>query len=76
MAGYASRVLHGIAGQSQAASITLVTDAFVVRGTIQTRHRRITDILNAAEHDFVVIEQATFDEFGSTGQPSRAISPR
>lgn len=47
--------------------ITLVTDAFVVRGTIHTRHRRITDMLNTAEHDFLVLEQATFDEFGSTG---------
>ncbi len=45
----------------------LVTDSFVVRGTIQTRHRRITDMLNSAEHDFLVLEQATFDEFGSTG---------
>lgn len=51
----------------RAASITLITDAFVVRGTIQTRHRRITDMLNTAEHDFVVLEQATFDEFGSAG---------
>lgn len=48
-------------------AITLVTDAFVVRGTIQTRHRRITDMLNAAEHDFLVLEKATFDEFGATG---------
>lgn len=57
----------GIGGESRGASITLVTDAFVVRGTIQTRHRRITDMLNTAEHDFLVLEQATFDEFGSTG---------
>lgn len=57
----------GIGGDLRAASITLVTDAFVVRGTIQTRHRRITDMLNTAEHDFLVLEQATFDEFGSTG---------
>ena len=66
-AGYALDVFDGIAGQARAASITLVTDAFVVRGTIQTRHRRITDMLNAAEHDFLVLEGATFEEFGSTG---------
>jgi hypothetical protein len=60
-------VFDGIGGELRAASITLVTDAFIVRGTIQTRHRRITDILNTAEHDFVVLEQATFDEFGATG---------
>jgi hypothetical protein len=57
----------GIGGEIHAASITLVTDAYVVRGTIMTRHRRITDMLNTAEHDFLVLENATFDEFGSTG---------
>ncbi|MEX1169310.1 MAG: hypothetical protein WEE50_04120 [Chloroflexota bacterium] len=57
----------GIGGEARATSITLVTDAFVVRGTIQTRHRRITDMLNTAEQDFLVLEEATFDEFGSTG---------
>lgn len=49
-----------------------MTDAFVVRGTIQTRHRRITDMLNSAEHEFVVLTDATFDEFGSTGQAIQA----
>lgn len=57
----------GIGGEARPAPITLVTDAFVVRGTIQTRHRRITDMLNAADEDFLVLEEATFDEFGSTG---------
>jgi len=57
----------GVGGDVRTASVTLVTDAFVVRGTIQTRHRRITDMLNTAERDFLVLEQATFDEFGSTG---------
>lgn len=57
----------GIGGDVRSASITLITDAFVVRGSIQTRHRRITDMLNTAEHDFLVLEQATFDEFGSKG---------
>jgi hypothetical protein len=60
-------VFAGIGGELRPAAITLVTDNFVVRGTIQTRHRRITDMLNTTEHDFLVLEQATFDEFGSTG---------
>jgi hypothetical protein len=60
-------VFAGIGGELRPAAITLVTDNFVVRGTILTRHRRITDMLNTAEHDFLVLEQATFDEFGSTG---------
>ena len=57
----------GIGGELRPTAITLVTDNFVVRGTIVTRHRRITDMLNTAEHDFLVLEQATFDEFGATG---------
>ena len=60
-------MLAGIGGESRPTFISLVTDAFVVRGTIQTRHRRITDMLNTAEHEFLVLEQATFDEFGSSG---------
>ena len=57
----------GIGGDLRSAPITLITDAFIVRGTIQTRHRRITDMLNTAEHDFLVLEQATFDEYGVSG---------
>ena len=57
----------GIGGELRPTAITLVTDNFVVRGTIVTRHRRITDMLNTTEHDFLVLEQATFDEFGATG---------
>ncbi len=67
MAGYALDMFSGIGGEARPAAITLVTDAFVVRGTIITRHRRITDMLNAADEDFLVLENATFDEFGSSG---------
>jgi len=70
--GYASLVLTGIGGEARTAAITLITDAFLVRGTIQTRHRRITDMLNAADHDFLVLTNATFEEFGSTGQAIQA----
>lgn len=57
----------GVAGELRPTAITLVTDNFVVRGLIQTRHRRITDMLNTAEHEFVVLEKATFDEYGASG---------
>ncbi len=65
-------MLAGIGGDARSTGIILVTDAFVVRGTIQTRHRRITDMLNSADHDFLVLANATFDEFGSTGQAIQA----
>jgi hypothetical protein len=65
-------VFQGFGGVAHAASIKLVTDAFTVRGTIQTRYRRITDMLNMSENEFLVLEDATFDEFGSTGVAIRA----
>jgi hypothetical protein len=65
-------VFVGFAGDARAAALTLVTDAFVVHGTIQTRHRRITDMLNSAEHEFVVLTDVTFEEFGSAGQAIQA----
>lgn len=54
-----------IAGE-QPAQVTLYTDAYVVRGTVLTRRRRVTDVLNSAEEGFLVLEDATFKEFGST----------
>jgi hypothetical protein len=64
---YASVVI-GIAGEGRSTVIRLVTDAFMVRGTIFTRHRRITDMLNSAEHEFLVLTETTFVEFGVTGR--------
>jgi len=48
-------------------NLVLYTDAFVIRGTIRTRQPRITDILNAADEPFIVISDATTDEYGSSG---------
>jgi hypothetical protein len=60
-------VFAGVGGEAHTTAITLVTDAYVVRGKLLTRHRRITDMLNSADEDFLVLEEATFDEFGSSG---------
>ena len=46
-------------------SLTLYTDAFVVRGTIQTYQRRMIDILNMADEPFLVVSDATTDEYGA-----------
>lgn len=62
----------GIGGEEQVVALTLYTDAYVVRGTIRTRQRRLTDILNQAEQDFLVISGAVFDEFGSRAQTAQA----
>lgn len=56
-----------IGGELQPVGLTLYTDAFMIRGTIRTRQRRLTDILNLAEDPFLVISDAVTDEYGSHG---------
>lgn len=48
--------------------VILFTDAHVIRGHVETRLRRMTDVLNQAEHDFIVVSDATMEEFGAEGQ--------
>ena len=64
--------IQGIAAEEQPVSLTLFTDAFVVRGMIRTRQRRITDILNEAEHAFIVLNDVVMDEYGSRSVAVRA----
>jgi hypothetical protein len=52
--------------------LTLYTDALITRGTVRTRQRRVTDILNLAEDPFLILEDVTVEEFGDRGQPIRA----
>lgn len=56
-------------GGAQRLDITLFTDSHVIRGHIETRLRRLSDVLNQAEHDFLVVADAVMDELGTTGQP-------
>jgi hypothetical protein len=48
-------------------SLTLYTDAFVIRGSIRSRQGRISDILNQADEDFLVLTDTIVDEYGSRG---------
>jgi len=59
-------------GGPRAVSLTLYTDAFIIRGTFVTHQRRITDILNTADERFLVLGDVTSDEFGSRGETVRA----
>jgi hypothetical protein len=52
--------------------MTLYTELFVVRGAIQTRQHRVTDILNNADRPFLVLEEVSLEEFGSNDLPTRA----
>jgi hypothetical protein len=58
-------------GEPLRVSLVLYTDAFVIRGTIRTRQPRITDILNQTDEPFIVITEATMDEYGSHGVLTR-----
>ena len=47
--------------------LTLYTDAFVIKGSIRTRQGRISDILNQADEDFLVLTDTVVDEYGARG---------
>lgn len=51
--------------------LTLYTDAFVIRGTIRTRQARISDILNQADDEFLVLSDAIVDEYGARSVATR-----
>ncbi|OGO53514.1 MAG: hypothetical protein A2V84_11610 [Chloroflexi bacterium RBG_16_70_13] len=57
-------MFQGWAGVEQRVALTLYTDAYVVRGTLPTRQHRLSDILNSAEDEFLVLADATFERFG------------
>jgi hypothetical protein len=65
-------MFDGVAGAPQSVTLTLYTDSFVIRGTLSTRQRRVTDMLNLAEERFLVLSDVTTDEFGSRGDQLRA----
>jgi len=65
-------MFDGVGGAPQAVALTLYTDAFVIRGNLATRQRRITDMLNLADDRFLVLSDVQSDEFGSRGETIRA----
>ena len=52
--------------------VTLYTDSYVVRATLRTRQRRLTDALTVPGEPFLVVEDAIFEEFGSRALVERA----
>lgn len=53
-------------------AVTLYTDAHVVHGTVLTRQRRLLDILNRADDQFIVLSDVTMDEWGTRGSTMTA----
>jgi hypothetical protein len=62
----------GIGGEVHNVNLTLYTDTHIVRASYATRQRRVSDILNEAETDFIVVRDASFDDFGTSTQPMRS----
>lgn len=52
--------------------LTLFTDRFVVKGLHRAPAQRLTDLLNHAENGQLVLDDASFEEFGSHGGADRA----
>jgi hypothetical protein len=52
--------------------LTLYTEQLIVRGTVQTRQHRVTDILNVTEEPYLVLEDVTLEDYGSADPPMRA----
>ena len=60
-------MLTGWAGEELRVAMTLYTDAYIVRGVLMTRQRRLSDVLNHAEDEFLVLSDALFEPFGRKG---------
>jgi hypothetical protein len=56
--------------------LTLYTEQFIVRGAVQTREHRVTDILNEADGPFLVLEDVTLEDVASGDPPTRVAFAR
>lgn len=61
-----------LGGEPNLVALTLYTDAFVIRGSVRTRQGRISDILNQADEDFLVLTDTVVDEYGARGTPVKS----
>jgi hypothetical protein len=61
-----------LGGEPSLVALTLYTDAFVIKGSVRTRQGRITDILNQADEDFLVLSDTVVDEYGARGTPVKS----
>jgi hypothetical protein len=61
-----------IGSEPASVSLTLYTDSFIIKGLLRSRQSRITDILNDADEEFLVLSDAVVDEYGSRSAASRS----
>ena len=65
-------MLFDAPGNVRAVPMTMYTEQLIVRGSVQTSQHRVTDILNQAQDPYLVLEDVTLEEYGSTDTPLRA----
>jgi hypothetical protein len=65
-------MLIGWAGEEQRVGLTLYTDVCILRGTKVTRQKRLSDIVNIADEDLLVLTDVTIEEFGGRGRAKSA----
>ena len=57
----------GWGGEEGRLAMTLYTDAFVIQGSLATRQRRLSDVLNFAEEEFIILSDAVLEGLGGHG---------
>lgn len=60
-------MLSGWGGEELRVTMTLYTDAFLIQGTFRTRQRRLSDILNSADEEFLVLSDVVMQGLGPRG---------
>jgi hypothetical protein len=58
--------------ETRRVAITLYTDALATHGWVRTHQHRVSDIVNLADHPFLILEDVTVEELGEPTQPIRA----
>ena len=57
--------MFGTFNPTQPLPLTVVTPSLIIQGTLQSRLRRLTDILNEPDLEHLILFDATFMEVGS-----------
>jgi len=60
-------VFSSFGSEQTTVDLTLYTDTYVIRGAITTRHRRLSDLLNLNDDEFLVLSDATMDPLSMRG---------
>ena len=65
-----------LGGEPASVSLTMYTDSFVIKGQLRSRQNRISDILNRAEEDFLVLRMRSSTSTARGSSRRAASSPR